>query len=79
MNTRARPHIQDMISGKDCIGVMFHDDDAVAKIAQFHQGIDQFMIVTLMQSYTWLIKDIKNSGEPGTDLGGQPDPLRFTA
>src|SRR6266513_4477816 len=32
-----------------------------------------------MQPDAWLIKDIKDSGQAGPDLGGEPNPLRFAA
>ena len=32
-----------------------------------------------MQSDAWFIEDIKNAGQTGADLRGQPNALRFAA
>ena len=43
------------------------------------ERLDQAIIVTLMESDRRLIQNVKNTGQPGTDLRGQSNPLRFTA
>ena len=78
MNSGTGSHIEDMIGGENGIGVMFDDNDAVAQISQFQQGIDQFLVVSLVQADTWFIKDIENSGQPRADLRGKANSLRLS-
>src|SRR5210317_1515309 len=54
------PHIQDMICSQDCISIMLHDNDRIAEIPEFHQSIDQLLIVPLVQADARFIKDIEN-------------------
>src|SRR5690554_4533776 len=48
--TRAGTDIEYMVSGTDGILVMFYHDHGVAQIAQLNEGLEQPVIVALMQT-----------------------------
>ena len=76
---RARPQIKNVIRGADRFFIMLDHDHRISEIAEPAERRQQPGIVALMQSDAWFIEHIENSGQPGADLGGQPDPLCFTA
>ena len=39
---------------------MFHNDNRVAQVAKFFQGMDQSFVVALVESDTWFVKDIEH-------------------
>ena len=47
---------------------MFHHNDRVAEVAQLFKAVYQTLVVTLMQSDTWLIKYVKHIYKLRTDL-----------
>ena len=74
-----RADIHDIVSRQHGILVVLHDDQCVAEIPQTFQRIQQFVIVSLVQSDAGLIQDIAHSHQPGTDLSRQTDTLRLSA
>ena len=58
---------------------MLHHDQAVAQITQMHQRSQKLVIVSLMQSDAWLVQNISNAHQSGTNLGCQTDSLSLTA
>jgi len=58
--------------------VMLDDNDRIAKVAQRLQRVDEFDVVTLMQTNAWLIENIQYSDELGANLRCKPDALAFT-
>ena len=58
---------------------MLYNDQAVAKIPEVFEGIQQFIIISLMQADTWLIQDIAYTHKSGSDLGCQTDSLCLSA
>ena len=65
------------VGGVDGFLVMLHHDHGVAQIPHLDQGIDQAAVIPLMQADGRFVQYIDHSHQPGTDLGGQPDPLGF--
>ena len=59
--------------------VVFHHNDRIAKITQFLQGIDEALIVTLMQADARLVEDVEHVNELTTNLCGQSDALTLTS
>ena len=59
--------------------IMFHHDQGITQITQMTEGIQQFIIISLMQTDTWLIQNIGNTHQTGTDLGSQTDTLSLSA
>ena len=72
-------HIDHMVGGKDGFFVMLHHDDGIAQIAQALKAFQKALIVALVQADGGLVQHIKNPGETGANLAGQPDTLTFTA
>ena len=68
-----------MIGRANCFLIVLDHDDGVTEIAQPPQRGEEPRVVTLMQPDAWLIENIKNAGQPGPNLGGQSDSLRFAA
>ena len=58
---------------------MFDDDHRVPQIAEPPQGREQPRVITLMKSDARFIENVKDARQSRTDLGGQPDSLRFPA
>ena len=57
---------------------MLDDEDGVAEIAQ-PEGVEQAVVVALMEPDGRLVQDVEHADEARADLGGEPDALRFTA
>ena len=55
--------VDDMVGGEHGVLVMFDNDDAVADVAQFLEGVDKFPVVALVQSDAGFVEDIKNACE----------------
>ncbi len=79
MFSRPRAHIDNIIGGKNGIGIMFDDQDRVPDIPQGFQGLQEPEIVPGVESDTGFIQDIKDPHQMRADLGGQPDTLSFSA
>ena len=75
----ARAEVENVIGGANRFLVVFDHDDRIPEIAQAAQRGEQPRVVALMQTDARFVQDIKNAGKPGTDLGGQTNPLRFAA
>ena len=58
---------------------MLHHDQRVARIAQTLEGVDELVVVPLMQTDGRLVQDIQNAHEGGADLGGKPNALCLAA
>ena len=57
---------------------MLYHKQCISQIPQTLQCRNQLIVVSLMQSDTWLIQNIRNPNQTGTDLGRQTDTLRFS-
>jgi hypothetical protein len=55
------------------------DDERVAHVPQPDQGLDEAVVVALMQSDGGLVQDVQDAYEAGADLGGQADALGLAA
>ena len=58
---------------------MLDHKHAVAKVGQMLQGVDQSVVVALVQTEAGLIKHIHDACQARADLRGQADALRFAA
>ena len=76
---RTRTHIDDVVGGADRILVVLHYDDSVAEVAQALERGDETVVIALMKSDGGFVQDIQDAHEAGSDLGGEPDALRFAA
>ena len=71
--------IEHMVGEADGILVVFHHDDGIAQIAQMGEGLEQPLVVSLVQADGGLIQYVHHPYQTGTDLARQPDPLRLAA
>ena len=58
---------------------MLYHNQGITKIPQTLQSSQQFIVISLMKSDTWLIQNISNAYQPRTDLSCQTDTLGFAA
>ena len=70
--------IYDIIRCQHGILIVFHHYQGIAQIPKILQGIQQLVVVSLVQTDTGLIQDIAHAYQSGTDLGRQADTLCFT-
>ena len=75
---RTRTDVDDPVGGRNGVLVVLDDDDRVAQVAQSGQGLDQPVVVALVEADRRLVQDVENSDQPGADLCCQPDTLRLT-
>ena len=76
---RPRPDVDHPVGGPDGVLVVLDDDQRVPQVAQPQQRLEQPVVVPLVQPDGRLVEHVQHPDQPGTDLGGQPDPLRLTA
>ena len=67
-----------MVCRKHRILVMFYNKQGIPQVTQTLQCCDQLIIVTLMQSDTRLIQNVRHTNQTGTNLGCQTDTLCFS-
>ncbi len=79
MNTRTGPQVHDLICGHDRLFVMFDDDNGIAEIAEMPECVQQALVVSLMQADGWLVENIHDANQAGTNLTGKSDALSLTA
>ena len=58
---------------------MLDDDDGVADVAQVLEGLQQAVVVALVQADGGLVQDVEHAHERGADLRGQADALGLAA
>lgn len=76
---RAGADVHDPVGDLDGVLVVLDDDERVAHVAQPHEGLDQPVVVALVQPDGRLVQDVEHADESGADLGGQPDALGLAA
>jgi hypothetical protein len=79
VHTGAGADIDDTVGGANGILVVFHYDHGVAEVPQVDQGIEQALIVALVQADGRLVQDVHDTDQPGADLAGEADTLCFAA
>ena len=71
--------VDDIVGGPHRILIVLHDDQGVAQVPQVLEGIQQHIIVPLVQADGRLVQDIQHAHEGGADLSCQPDALALAA
>jgi hypothetical protein len=79
MYARTWSHVDDMVSGVDGLFIMFYDNNGIPKVTQVDKGLEEALIVPLMQADRGLIKHVHNTYQSGTNLAGQSNTLSLTA
>ena len=75
----ARADVDHPVGGGDGVLVVLDDDERVAEVAQPGEGLDQPVVVALVQADARLVEHVEDADQAGADLGGEPDPLRLAA
>jgi hypothetical protein len=71
--------VDDVVGDPDGLLVVFDDDQGVAQVAEADQGLDEPLVVPLMEPDRGLVEDVEHPHQTRADLGGEPDPLRLPA
>ena len=79
LDSRGGTKVDQEISRLHRIDVMFDDDDGVSQVPEPGEGVDQLVVVPLVESDRRFVKDIEDSHESGAYLRGQSNPLRLAA
>ena len=79
MNACAQSHVDHMVGGPHHVFVMLHHQHTVADVAQMFQGVDQPVVVALVQADAGLVQHVHHAGQTGADLRRQTDALRLAA
>ena len=79
MHTRTRPHVDAMVGRANHVLIVFHHQHAVANVTQVFQGVDEPVVVALVQTNAGLVQHIHHAREPRANLRGQADALRLAA
>ena len=58
---------------------MLHHQQGIAEIPEIFQGIQQLVVIPLMQADAGLVQNIAYPDQSGADLGDKADSLRLTA
>ena len=76
---RARADVDHPVGGGDGVLVVLDDDEGVAEVAQPGQGLDEPVVVALVQPDARLVEHVEDADQAGADLGGEPDALGLAA
>ena len=71
--------VDDPVGVPDGVFVVLDDDQGVAEVLEPDQGLDQPVVVALVQPDRRLVEDVEHAHQARADLGRQPDPLRLAA
>ena len=71
-------HIDDMVSLKHHILIMFNDDNGIAKVSELLERIYQLNVIPLVKTNTWFIKDIEDFHKLSTYLSGKAYALTLS-
>ena len=69
--------VDDPVGGPDGVLVVLDDDQGVAEVLEPDQGLDQPLVVALVQADRRLVEDVEDADQAGADLRREPDPLRL--
>ena len=61
----------------DGVLVVLDDQHRIAQLAQLFQGLNEPVVVALVQADRGLIQNVEHAAQPGADLRGQADALPF--
>jgi hypothetical protein len=77
--TRTRSDVDNPVRGVNRVFVVFDNDESVAEVAQFDEGIYEPAIVPLMKTDARFVEHIEHTGQSRADLSSQTDALRLTS
>src|ERR1035441_10149252 len=71
--------VEDVVGVADGVFVVLDDQDGVAQVAKFFEGLDEAVVVALVEADGGLVEDVEDAAEAGTNLGGEADALALAA
>ena len=77
--TGAGADVDDPVGGADRLLVVLDHDQGVAEVLEPDQGLDQPLVVALVEPDRRLVEDVEDADQARADLGGQPDALGLAA
>lgn len=77
MDSRTWSHVDDVIRVSDGLFIMFHDDEGVTQVTEALQGLDEFFVISLVETDRGFIKDVEDTHEIGADLCRETYALGF--
>ncbi len=75
----AGAEVEHVVGVADGVFVVLDDENGVAEVAQPFEGLDEAVVVALVQADGGLVEDVEDAAEAGADLGGEADALTFAA
>src|SRR4029079_8752110 len=75
----ARADVDDPVGAADGVLVVLDDDEGVAEVLEPDQGLDEPLVVALVEPDRRLVEDVEDADQARADLGGQPDALGLAA
>ena len=70
MHAGARAHVDTEVGRADHVFVMLHHQHAVANVTQVFEGVDQAVVVSLVQANAGLVQHIHHPGQARANLRG---------
>src|SRR5665213_2752879 len=61
---RARAQVEHVVGVTNGFFVVFHHQHGITEVAQPFEGLDQAVIVSLVQADGWLVEHIENAAQP---------------
>ncbi len=74
---RPRPDVHDVVGHADRVLVVLDHDHGVAEVPEPSQGLDQAVVVPLVEPDRRLVEHVEHPDEARADLRGEPDALRL--
>ena len=71
------PKVDQVVGRAHGVFIVFDDDNRVAQLSEPAQRRQQSIVVTRVQADRRLIENVEHSHEPGANLAGETNPLRF--
>jgi hypothetical protein len=62
----------------DGLFVVLDNEDGVAEVTQFFEGLNETVVVALVEADGGLVEDVKYAAQARSDLGGEADALAFS-
>ena len=75
----AGAEVEDVVGVADGVFVVLDDEDGVAEVAEVFEGLDEALVVALVEADGGLVEDVEHAAEARADLGGEADALAFAA
>ena len=57
------PNIDNPVGCLNGLFVVFHDDEGVAEVSQFEEGVNEASVVSLVEANARLIENVEDAGE----------------